>query len=140
MYAFLERIVGQITRQSASVELIRPNGVVFDSFGVTMQPQTIVAAAAFPIDCADGLYVVNSQTTNVAQVISEPTNPILGQTLIIEFRNTSGGAAGAVTWNAVFKIGAAWTSAATGFNRRIAFYFNGTNWVELYRQTVDVTN
>jgi hypothetical protein len=53
--------------------------------------------------------------------------------------NVSGGAAGAVTWGANFKL-AAWTSPATGFTRAITFHFNSALWKEESRTTVDVPN
>lgn len=63
-----------------------------------------------------------------------------GQKITIRVLNTSGGALGAVTWNAAFKL-AAWTSPATGLNRSIEFQHNGQGtWYEINRTTVDVPN
>lgn len=78
-------------------------------------------------------------TNGTAFTINAPTGPVTGRSLLVTIRNASGGALGAVTWNAVFKL-AAWTSPANGFNRTIAFYYDGTNWIEMNRITTDVPN
>lgn len=78
-------------------------------------------------------------TDGVAFAMSAPTNPSTGQMLTYVIRNTSGGAVGAITWNAVFKM-AAFTTPATANNRSITFVYDGTNWVELYKTAADVGN
>lgn len=78
-------------------------------------------------------------TNGTAFTINAPTNAISGTKLTLTLRNTSGGAMGAVTWDAVFKL-AAWTSPANGFSRSITFYYNGTNWIEKSRTAADVPN
>lgn len=78
-------------------------------------------------------------TNGTAFTINAPTNPLTGQWLEIMIRNTSGGAAGVATWNAVFKM-VAWTQPATANSRSITFRYDGTNWVETSRTTVDVPN
>jgi len=101
-------------------------------------------------DLADGNDQVITATDGVAFTINAPlfggvamsaTNPpIATMTWTLTIRNTSGGAAGALTFNAVFKIGAAWTQPATGFSRSIQFRWNGTNHVEVGRTAADVAN
>lgn len=78
-------------------------------------------------------------TNNTAFTINAPTSPLTGQLLTVTIRNTSGGALGAATWNAVFKM-AAWTQPANGFSRSITFYYDGTNWIESDRTAVDIPN
>lgn len=78
-------------------------------------------------------------TNGTAFTINAPTNPTDGQRITITIRNTSGGALGAATWNAVFKM-VAWANPANGFSRSIDFRYNGTNWVELMRGAADVAN
>lgn len=76
--------------------------------------------------------------TNVF-TINAPTNGTPGARLALTIRNTSGGVHGNITWNAVYKL-AAWTKPATGFNRSITFYYDGTNWIEDTRSSNDVPN
>lgn len=139
------RIAGTLARVSATLQQLTLQNVEINGLNIGPMAnrfliQTVTAVAAPVFNMNLGNYVVSAQTTNVAQLIGIPTNPRTGLPLIIEFRNTSGGAAGAVTWNAVFKITGAWTSAANNNNRKICFVYNGTNWVEQWRQTSDTPN
>lgn len=68
-----------------------------------------------------------------------PTNMNAGQRITIRVVNSTGGALGAITWNAAFKM-AAWTNPATGFSRAIDFQYDGTNWIEVSRTPSDVPN
>lgn len=87
----------------------------------------------------------NEQSLNVtnatAFTINAPTGVVQddGFLLRITIRNSSGGALGAVTWNAIYKL-AAWTQPANGFSRSIQFRYDGVNWIEVSRTTVDVPN
>lgn len=98
-------------------------------------------SANMTIDASVGGVAVIAPTNNVAFAIAAPTNPptTRGQSLTITIRNASGGALGVVTFNAIFKL-SAWTQPANGFSRSITFLWNGTNWVESSRTTVDVPN
>lgn len=78
-------------------------------------------------------------TDGVAFAINAPTTPVKGQRITIRIKNTSGGAVGTITWNAVFKM-PTWTSPATGFSRAATFDYDGTNWVEASRNAADVAN
>lgn len=82
-------------------------------------------------------------TTNAAESIGAPTNPPpTGQSMLwsLTIRNTAGVALGALTFNAIYKLGAAWTQPATGFSRTIFFRWDGTNHVEVGRTAADVAN
>ena len=111
------------------------------SFGaaVNLKSQTVTYSASMTIDASTGCVFVITATNATAFTINAPTNPTTDATMKIIIRNTSGGALGAVTWNAVFKM-SAWTSPATGNSRTIEFYYNGTNWIQLVQSTVDVPN
>lgn len=87
---------------------------------------------------AGNLCVVTA-TNNTAFAVAAPTNPRAGQLLTLTIRNTSGGALGAATFNAVYKM-AAWTQPGNGNSRSITFVYNGTNWVEVSRTAADVPN
>jgi hypothetical protein len=80
-----------------------------------------------------------SATNGTAFTINAPTNPATGEFISIIIRNTSGGALGAATWNAVFKM-TAWTQPANANSRCIYFAYDGTNWVERGRTSADVPN
>jgi len=78
-------------------------------------------------------------TNATAFTINAPTTPTTGQWLTVRVRNTSGGALGVATWNAVFKM-TAWTQPANGFSRAITFDYDGVNWIERTRTAADVPN
>jgi len=78
-------------------------------------------------------------TNGTAFTIAAPTNPVAGQTITYTIRNASGGALGAITWNAVFKM-PAFTLPANGFSRSVSFIYNGTNWVQRFQSAADVPN
>lgn len=102
--------------------------------------QTLTYGATIATDVSRGAstYVITA-TNGTAFTISAPSNGLPGQRIKYLIRNASGGALGAVTWNAVFKM-AAWTSPANGNSRSIFFEYDGTNWVEDVRSTADVPN
>lgn len=86
-------------------------------------------------------------TTNTAFTVQPPqisSNAMpatgrTGQRILITIRNTSGGAMGAITWNAVFKL-STFTNPANGNSRSIEFEWNGTNWIMLWQTAADVPN
>lgn len=100
---------------------------------------TLTYSTSITPDCALGGNMVLTVTDGVAFAINAPLNPLVGQQLTLLIRNTSGGAVGAITWNAVFKK-TAFTTPATANNRAISFLYNGTNWVELFKTPADVPN
>lgn len=96
--------------------------------------------ASWTIDASTGNdQELAGSTATTGYTINAPTNPQIGQVLDVSVKNTSGGALGAATWNAVFKM-TAWTNPANGFSRSIRFRYNGTNWVERGRAAADVPN
>jgi hypothetical protein len=106
---------------------------------------TVVPYSAAPvIDSSLGNDFVMTITDGVALVVAAPTNPpAAGQCQDITFtvKNASGGAHGALTWNAVFKTQAtAFSAVANGSSRTVFFRWDGTNWVELVRTAADVAN
>lgn len=68
-----------------------------------------------------------------------PTNAKSGERIRYYVSNTSGGALGTLSWNAIFKM-AAWVNPANGSYRWIEFEYNGTNWQEGGRATADLPN
>lgn len=100
---------------------------------------TITYSASMNTNAAQGNLFVITMTNGTAFTINAPTNPAQGQVITYTLRNTSGGAAGAATWNAAFKM-SAWTNPANGQNRSITFKYNGTNWIQVSQTGVDVPN
>lgn len=120
------------------------NGSVTSTSRFTSPLITVTYSAAPVIDASLGNDFVMTITNNTALVVAAPINPpAAGQCQDISFtiRNASGGAHGALTWNAIFKTQAtAFSAVANGFSRTVFFRWNGTNWVELVRTAADVAN
>jgi len=126
-------------------------GGLFLSGASLSEAQATVTYSAAPVP---DLGVANSQvltvTDAVAFVIGAPlfcglamsaTNPPqAGMIWYLTIRNTSGGAHGAGTFNAVFKTSAAVPAIATANSRTFAFRWDGTNHVEIFRTAADVAN
>jgi hypothetical protein len=77
-----------------------------------------------------------------AFTVNNPTNDDAGTNeQTIQIKNSTGGALGAVTWGAKYKL-AAWVSPATGFSRSITFRrdANTGDFVEIGRTPADVPN
>lgn len=123
------------------------------SFSRTLTPAMVVDAlvprntratptwgANVAIDASTASWFDIDASTNVAFNINAPTNGVAGQEITITIRNTSGGALGAATWNAAYKL-AAWTNPANGTFRTIRFVFNGSaSWREISRTAADAAN
>lgn len=76
-------------------------------------------------------------TNGSALTINAPTLGLVpGRIITFDILNSSGGAMGAITWDAVFKKGA-FTVPANTKRSTIQFYFDGTNWVALNAQSLD---
>jgi hypothetical protein len=106
---------------------------------VVLKPTTITYSASMDTDASLGNKFIITLTNGTAYTINAPTNPVTGQEITYVIRNTSGGAAGAATWNAVFKM-STWTNPATANSRSITFSYNGSNWVQVSQTGVDVPN
>lgn len=114
--------------------------------------QTLTFGANITVDIALGCMGIITQTSNAVHTVDAPTlggaaipaatlTALAGARLTLRFRNTSGGAAGATTFAAIYKIqGGAWTNAATANSRAIVLQCDGTNWVEVSRNAADVPN
>lgn len=99
----------------------------------------ITYSASMTADCALGTDFQITATNGTAFTINAPTNPADDMVRTFTIRNTSGGALGAATWNAVFKM-SAWTNPANGNSRSITFRYDGTNWLQIAQTGVDVPN
>jgi hypothetical protein len=99
----------------------------------------VTYSASMTPDASLGNRQVITAINNTAFAINAAINPYLNQTMTVTIRNTSGGALGVATWNAIYKM-AAWTQPANANSRSIIFYYNGTNWIEIARTPADVPN
>lgn len=82
-------------------------------------------------------------TDGVAFAIAAATGtPAVGYSgfLTFIFTNTSGGAAGAATWDASYHLVGAWTAPANTKRSVIQFAWDAVNsiWVETFRSTADI--
>ncbi len=105
---------------------------------------TITYAASMAPDLSMGNEFVFTITDANAFALANPTNaPPTGfdGVFLFTYRNTSGGAHGAGTFGALYKVSNAnFAAVATGFSRTIAFRWDGTNMVEIWRTAADVAN
>lgn len=114
----------------------------------TMFPVAIQTGRATPTygasitpNANSGNWQTITVTNTAAFTVNVPTNPPDSshtQELTVEIVNSSGGAMGAITWNAVFVlVGGAFTNPANTKKRWIRFAWNGSNWVEISRAGAD---
>lgn len=111
--------------------------------GILSPVVTLTYGVSIAVDASLGNFFTVTPTDGVAFAIAAPSNvPLTGYTQLLTFtiRNTTGAPLGVLTWNPVFKLGAAWAQPATGFSQTIQFRWDGTNWVEINRTAADVSN
>jgi hypothetical protein len=109
---------------------------------------SLQAVLAYSASMTPSLSTANSltitATSGAAFTINAPTNEPAsgGMRLNIWISNTSGGALGAVTWNAIFKVPAGITYPATGFRRCYQFDLGiaGGSYYLVNSPTVDIPN
>jgi hypothetical protein len=102
-------------------------------------------SASVTPDAAKGNHFELIITNGSALTINAPTNaasgsPAEGQVITLQLFNTSGGAHGTVTMDAVFHTTAAIPAIATGFNRTFTFKMRLGVWYEVSRSAADVAN
>lgn len=141
----VEWMGGAIFNGPVTATSISATGGISTAGGRLVSNLVPVAYSAAPvIDASLGNDFVMTITNNTALVVAAPTNPPaagLCQDISFTIKNASGGAHGALTWNAVFKTQAtAFSAVANGFSRTVFFRWDGTNWVELVRTAADVAN
>lgn len=108
--------------------------------GTLLTPKAILSilpaySASMTFDLTGGSYFFIQVTDGNAFTINAPTNGgIGGQEIEVTIQNISGGALGAATWNAVFRMNA-WVQPANTFNCSIRFRNFASNWIEVSRAT-----
>jgi len=111
------------------------NIVMSGNVGVTDRPANVAPAYSASITPDAGLapWQTITVTNGTAFTINAPTNPPSASQaaeLTIEVLNSSGGAMGAITWNASFVFaGSTWANPASTKKRFARFEWNGLAWV-----------
>ena len=102
----------------------------------------ITYSATMATDASLGDHFSIGVTNASAMTISNPTNARDGMRLTYEIYNTSGGAMGAITWGANFRLAGAFTNPANNKRRTITFYpstIAGTTYfIEESRAAADI--
>jgi hypothetical protein len=121
----------------------RSSGAAVFSGPATVTKQTLAYSASMTpnFGLAGGATEFDITATNAtAFTINAPVGSgVDSQEVLIIIRNTSGGALGAITWNAIYKM-LTFTAPSNGGSCAIRFRFDGTNWVQTMPQTTNVPN
>jgi hypothetical protein len=102
--------------------------------------EVVTYAASMTPNQRNGASHTITITNGTAFTINNPANSVDGAVVTIILRNTSGGAHGAITWGAGYRMAGALAAIATANSRSIQFIYDGTNWVETFRSAADVAN
>lgn len=125
-------------RRSTRIAEFTTNGVVNHIPGPEFEVAPVTYSASMTPNTENGITTIVA-TNGTAFTINSPTNRRTGRITTYDIKNSSGGAMGVITWNAVYKLaGAAFTNPANGLRRTITFYDDGTNLVELNRASADI--
>lgn len=125
--AFSGQTVRTYNLLSNSNPIVQPLGVSTMTYAAAMTPDPTTSIKK-KIVVTDG----NPFT------FSAPINPFPGGLLVLDIVNSSGGAMGTITWNAVYKMAGAFTNPASTKRRTISFMYDGTDWVETARNAADI--
>jgi lysophospholipase L1-like esterase len=115
------------------------NNVFQPENGFAQRQRTLTYSASMTGDISLCNQLVVTASNGTAFTVNAPANSTPGQRWTLTIRNASGGALGAATFGAAFKM-ASWTNPANGFSRSIDFIYDGTNHVECSRTTADIPN
>jgi hypothetical protein len=77
-------------------------------------------------------------TNGTAFTINNGNNRRTGRRLLLDIKNSSGGALGAVTFGAAYLLAGAFVAPANTKRRLYEFYDDGTNLIETYRSGADI--
>lgn len=105
-----------------------PNTGAFTGLAATrlrLADVTVTFAATVAIDASAGAMHIIPASTNINFLIGNPANLLLGDLIMVEVQNTSGGTLGTITWDTLYKM-ATFTKPTTGKNRVVTFRYNGT--------------
>jgi hypothetical protein len=123
--------IASVASDVAAVELELASAGLPDSIRTTKT--TLTYSASITPDAEHGTWQALTVTDGNAFAVNAPSNPPAAsdtQPLTIEIYNTSGGAMGAISWNAAFAFAAGgWANPADGKRRFARFEWNGSKWV-----------
>ena len=102
-------------------------------------PIALPYSASIKVDASLTDWFLITVTNATGFTITAPLNYTNGQRLTFTIRNTSGGAMGTITWDAIFKL-AAFTNPANGHSRSIEYRVSGGLLIEVNRTPGDVPN
>jgi hypothetical protein len=108
---------------------------------VAFAKKTLTYSASIAVDPAMGNSFVITATNNTAFTIEDPMVPYInGQRIVIMIRNSSGGVMGAITWGTTAYKMLSFTSPTDGNSCSIEFQCDGTNWVQITPQSLQIPN
>src|SRR6266540_1086029 len=97
-------------------------------YSASITPNNSAGAAIFSIVISDAsAFTINAPTGNL----------VMGAIIAFDIKNSSGGAHGTITWNAVYAMPALGAIASTK-RKTLEFYYDGTNWVQLGAASPDL--
>lgn len=100
--------------------------------------QLVPYSSSMTFDALGGWYKKIAATNTTAFTVNAPFNPLLGQELMIDFFNSSGGTMGTPTLTGFTLTGGAFTKPANTKHRWVRFYYDGTSWIETSRAGADI--
>jgi len=121
---------------TAAASVTKDSGATLGFANLVIPYSTSMTPNAALSDC----FTIRATNTS-AFTINAPTKGIQGQIITLTIANASGGAMGAITWDAAY-YRSAWTNPANGFSRSISFKFDNSvgAWVQVSQTGVDVPN
>lgn len=97
----------------------------------------ITYSASMTPDASQGAYQTIAVTNGTAMTINAATNLVAGMELTLDFLNSSGGAMGAVTWDASYIFAGSFINPLNGLHKAVTFRYDGTNLIEVSRSAFD---
>jgi len=104
---------------------VQVNGTVSSAVSAPTYGTTVT------INASAGNFAKITVTNGTAFTLAAPTNVVAGQWLTLDIVNSSGGAMGAITWNAVWLKDGSYANPANGKRRTGQFYYDGSNWIQV---------
>lgn len=131
--------VGQTAPYLIQTDTTFYSDTTFYAKSVHGSSQTLTFGGTVSTDAKNGELCLLTVTSGAAFTIANPTNGRGGRRLTYKIINTSGGAMGAITWGANFRLAGAFTNPANNQARTITFVYDGSLWYELNRSAADMS-
>jgi hypothetical protein len=140
------RFIGDVSTAYIGDRYIDPRVFIENSSGrINLRGGTrirrlgLTYSATIATDSSLAEWFTITATNGTAFTISNPTSALDGSVIEYTIYNASGGALGAITWGALFKM-AGWGNPANQFNRTIQFRFDGSVWQQQFVGPIDIPN